>query len=215
MPGLLPLLPGAKLIRLAFPRYTRAVAETTPLLGTCEPAFSSLALMPDRFLTTPVSSAAYCGMCEKPRACKTIDDLSVGDRIERPYIITDEDLRKFAELSDDWNPLHFDEEYAASTMFKRRIAHGLISLAKFSGIFGMDMPGLGTLWETQDVRFIAPVHVGESYKAVAEVTNKDRRRATVATWVEDEFGKRVLEGTAVVIPISAAVRKTIAPDRWG
>lgn len=150
-------------------------------------------------------------MREKPRACKLVDDLHVGDRVERPYIISEEDLAKFAELSGDWNPLHFDADYAAQTMFKRRIAHGMISLAKFSGIFGMDMPGLGTLWETQQVRFVSPVYLDVPYKAVAEVVATDRRRATIATWVEDESGNRVLEGTAIVIPISAAMRERLGP----
>lgn len=148
-------------------------------------------------------------MQDKPRACKTADEIEVGDRIEVPYQVTDEDVRKFAELSGDWNPVHFDEEYAAGTIFKKRIAHGMISLAKFSGIFGMDLPGLGTLWETQEVRFAGPVFLNQWYKAVAEVCAVDRRRIAVDTWVEDGEGKRVLEGRALVIPVSAAARKKI------
>lgn len=148
-------------------------------------------------------------MREKPRACKTVADLNVGDRIEKPYIITEDDLRAFAGLSGDWNPLHFDEGYASQTIFKQRIAHGVISLAKFSGIFGMDMPGLGTLWDTQEVRFVAPAYIGVEYKAVAEVVEIEKRRATIATWVEDLSGKRILEGTAKVIPISDTMRKKV------
>jgi 3-hydroxybutyryl-CoA dehydratase len=150
-------------------------------------------------------------MRELPRACRTIAELDLGERFERTYSVTNEDLERFASLSGDWNPLHFDDDYAAASMFGRRIAHGLISLAKFSGIFGMDLPGLGTLWETQDVRFLAPVFLGRTYKAVAEVVEKDRRRALFSTWVEDEHGQRVLEGRASVIPISEAVRKRMAP----
>ncbi len=146
-------------------------------------------------------------MLEKPRACKTIAELEIGERLERPYSVTDDDLRRFAEISGDWNPVHFDEDYAAASMFKRRIAHGLISLAKFSGIFGMDMPGLGTLWETQDVRFVGPVYLNEPYTAVAVVAAKEKRRAFIETWVEDAGGRRVLDGRACVIPISEAVRK--------
>ncbi|MBE0455824.1 MAG: MaoC family dehydratase N-terminal domain-containing protein [Roseovarius sp.] len=71
--------------------------------------------------------------------------MHVGDRIEIDYQITDADVEKFAEISGDWNPIHFDEEYAKNTIFKKRIAHGMVSLAKFSGIFGMDLPGLARL----------------------------------------------------------------------
>lgn len=146
-------------------------------------------------------------MREKPRACKTIDEMQVGDRVEVIYTITEDDLRKFAEISGDWNPLHFDDEYASKTMFKQRVAHGMISLAKFSGIFGMDLPGLGTLWEAQEVKFVAPVLLDKPYTAIAEVTEKQRKRIVLETWVECEDGERVLEGTATVIPISDLARR--------
>jgi len=139
---------------------------------------------------------------EKPRACKTISDLKVGDRIQREYTVSDADVLAFAQISGDFNPVHFDDDYAATTIFGRRIAHGMISVAKFSGIFGMDMPGLGTLWLSQEVRFNKPVFIGEPYLAVAEVSQLDRKRATIDTWVEDKSGVKVLEGTGVVIPIS-------------
>ena len=145
-----------------------------------------------------------------PRACKTVSEMNVGDRFTVRYEVTDDDLTRFAEISGDWNPAHFDDEYAARSMFGERIAHGMISLAKFSGIFGMDMPGLGTLWETQEVRFVGPVYLNRPYTAVAEVTEIEKRRATIATWVEDSDGKRVLEGKACVIPISEAVRRKLA-----
>jgi 3-hydroxybutyryl-CoA dehydratase len=148
-------------------------------------------------------------MREKPRACKTADEIAVGDRVTVAYAITDDDLRKFAEISGDWNPLHFDDEYAGRSMFRQRIAHGMISLAKFSGIFGMDLPGTGTLWETQEVRFVGPVFLNTPYLAVAEVTEKDRRRVVITTWVEDENGTHVLEGKAHVIPIGESARKRL------
>ena len=145
-------------------------------------------------------------MEENPRACKTADECRIGDRVVVDYVVTDDDVRKFAELSGDWNPVHFDEVYAKGTIFKRRVAHGVISLAKFSGIFGMDLPGLGTLWEYQKVHFCGPVFLNEPYRAIAEVSEVDRRRITIATWVENAEGKKVLEGKATVIPIAAATR---------
>ena len=92
-----------------------------------------------------------------PRACKSLNDLNVGDTLRLPYSISDSDVQKFAELSGDFNPAHFNEDYAKGTVFKTRIAHGMISVAKFSGIFGMDMPGLGAIWGRQNLTFLARI----------------------------------------------------------
>lgn len=154
-------------------------------------------------------------MREEARACKTVDEMAIGDRMAVSYTITNDDLRKFAEISGDWNPLHFDDEYASRSMFRRRVAHGMISLAKFSGIFGMDLPGLGTLWETQEVRFVGPVFLDTPYMAVAEVIEKDRRRVSIATWVEDGNGTHVLEGKATVIPLSESARRRLGANFGG
>ena len=145
-----------------------------------------------------------------PRASLTASELSIGQRVEVPYAITEDDVSAFATLSGDYNPIHFDESFASHTIFRRKIAHGIISLAKFSGIFGMQMPGLGTLWECQEVRFIAPVFIGEQYRAIAEVTSITRNRAMIDTWVENQEGSRVLEGRAEVIPITHAQRSRLA-----
>jgi acyl dehydratase len=148
-------------------------------------------------------------MLEKPKACKTIDEMTIGERCAVRYVISDDDLRKFAEVSDDWNPLHFDEDYASRSRYKRRIAHGMISVAKFSGIFGLHMPGVGAVWEAQEVRFLAPVYLNVYYTAIAEVMSLERKRAKLRTWVEDEEGNRVIEGVAWVVPISAIARRRL------
>lgn len=145
-----------------------------------------------------------------PRAAKTVAEISVGDRIDVQYIITDEDLKNFAHLSGDYNPVHFDDEYAARSIFGRRIAHGLISLAKFSGIFGMDLPGLGTLWDSQEVKFLAPVFLNTPYTAIAMVQGIEGKRVLIDTWVEDAHGNRVIEGRGCVIPITESQRRRLA-----
>ena len=94
-----------------------------------------------------------------PRACKSINELNVGDEIRLDYSVSDSDVQKFGEISGDFNPAHFNEDYAKGTVFKSRIAHGMISVAKFSGIFGMDMPGLGAIWGGQTLKFLAPVYL--------------------------------------------------------
>lgn len=149
-------------------------------------------------------------MQEMPRACKTINEMKAGDRIEVKYQITEDDVQAFACLSGDWNPVHFDEDYASGSIFKKKIAHGLISIAKFSGIFGMDLPGLGTVWEAQEVKFLAPAYLNETYTAVAQVQSIERRRVVFSTWVEDEQGKRIVEGKGTVIPISETTRRKMS-----
>ena len=145
---------------------------------------------------------------EQPRACKTINDVKLGERFVRDYTVTYEDVVKFSEISGDWNPAHHDAEYAKTTIFKEQIAHGMISVAKFSGILGMDYPGLGTIWLGQDVKFLAPVYLNRPYKAVMEVTKVDVEKNDVHfdTWCEDADGNKVLTGSAIAKPIPQKVR---------
>lgn len=142
----------------------------------------------------------------KPRQCKTINDIAVGDTFEQPYVVTDADVQKFAEISGDFNPAHFDDVYAAKTVFKGRIAHGMISVAKFSGIFGMDLPGLGAIWGSQSAKFLAPVLLNKPYTAIAKAKEVHEKYAIFETYVIDETGKRVLEGEGTLYPIPQKVR---------
>jgi 3-hydroxybutyryl-CoA dehydratase len=147
-----------------------------------------------------------------PRACKSINDLNVGDTFRLDYSISDADVQKFGEISGDFNPAHFDEEYAKGTVFKNRIAHGMISLAKFSGVFGMDVPGLGAIWGGQNVKFLAPVQINETYTAVATVKEKGERNVIFSCWVEDKDGKHMLEGEGVLYPIPQKVKDKLEAD---
>jgi 3-hydroxybutyryl-CoA dehydratase len=147
-----------------------------------------------------------------PRACMSLDDLKVGDTFRKEYSVSDSDVQKFGEISGDFNPAHFNDAYAKGTVFKGRIAHGMISLAKFSGIFGMDVPGLGAIWGGQSVKFLAPVLLNEPYTAVAVVKEKGEKNAVFSCWVEDKEGKRVLEGEGVLYPIPQKVKDKLAAD---
>lgn len=140
----------------------------------------------------------------------TVEEIAVGMRAERNYVITDSDLETFGRLSGDLNPLHFDDSFAKSYIFGRRIAHGMISASKFSGIFGMDIPGTGALWESLSVRFLKPVFLNEQYKAVALVTSKDQRRIFFDTWVEDSAGAKIIQGEATLIPITERTRAKLS-----
>lgn len=147
-----------------------------------------------------------------PRACKSLNELEVGETFRLDYRVSDADVQKFAEISGDFNPAHFDEEYAKGTVFKNRIAHGMVSLAKFSGIFGMDMPGLGAIWGGQNVKFLAPVQLNETYTAVATIKEKGDRNVIFSCWVEDKDGKHMLEGEGVLYPIPQKVKDKLEAD---
>lgn len=143
----------------------------------------------------------------KARACKTIDDISVGETFVKEYTVTDEMVKKFSEISGDWNPAHHNEEYAAKTRFKKRIAHGTISVAQFSGIFGMDFPGLGAIWMNQSISYKAPVYLDEPYKAKVEAIEKTKRSVVFKTWIENAEGKVVAEGQGELMPIPAKIKE--------
>lgn len=147
----------------------------------------------------------------KPRGCKSINDIKVGDEFRQPYQITDTDLQKFAEISGDFNPAHFNSDYASKTIFKNRIAHGMISVAKFSGIFGMDLPGLGAIWGAQSARFLAPVQLNTPYTAIARAKEVGEKSVVFETWVESADGKRMLEGEGTLYPIPQKVKDNMDP----
>ena len=145
---------------------------------------------------------------EKARACITIDEMKKGMEFTKEYSVSYDTVKKFAEISGDWNPLHHDPEYAATTVFRQQIAHGMISVAQFSGIFGMDMPGLGAIWLQQGATFLAPVLLDRPYTAKATVTKVDTETntATFLTECFDGEGKKVLTGEGQLKPIPAKVK---------
>ena len=143
-----------------------------------------------------------------PSNCMSIDDLSIGMRKEKTYTIEHEDAVQFSKMSGDWNPAHHDEDYAAQSIFKQRVAHGMFSVIQFSGILGMDLPGLGTLWLKQSVEFLRPAFFGNQYRAVVEVLaiNIENNTVTFSTECFDQEGNKIITGEAVVKPIPAKLK---------
>ncbi len=127
--------------------------------------------------------------------------LKIGDNSSRTVQITDEQIRAFAQASGDANPIHLDEAHAAKTRFGRRIAHGMLTASFISTILGNDMPGPGTIYLQQDVKFKAPVFIDDEITATVEVVKyrQDKRIATFRTTCTNQDGNLVLEGEAVVI----------------
>jgi 3-hydroxybutyryl-CoA dehydratase len=132
-----------------------------------------------------------------------IEDLTVGQTESFAKTVTDADITLYAGISGDTNPVHLDDEFAAESMFKGRIAHGMLSAAFISAVLGARMPGPGAIYLSQTLRFKAPVRPGDTVTAVAEVTdiNLEKRRVTLKTTCLVK-GKAVVEGEAMVMPPS-------------
>ncbi len=127
-------------------------------------------------------------------------DIVLGQSAEVVHTVTEEDVQKFGELSGDYNPLHFDEEWAKKTMFGSRIAHGILTAAFISTAIGMQLPGPGTIYMGQSIRFLGPVRIGDTITASVEVVklNDEKQRITLKTTCTNQDGKVVLDGEALV-----------------
>ena len=127
--------------------------------------------------------------------------IQVGDTASMSKKISDEDVRTFAVISGDQNPVHLDDDFAATTIFKNRIAHGALSGALISAVLGMVLPGPGTIYLSQTMNFKAPVYIGEEITTRLEVTDyrANKRIVTFKTEVFNQDDKLVLDGEAVVI----------------
>ena len=126
----------------------------------------------------------------------------VGDSVQLSKTVKDEDIRIFAEVTGDKNPLHLDDEFASKTIFKRRIAHGILTAALISSVIGNRLPGNGTIYLSQTLNFLAPVYVGDEITAKVEVLQvlKEGKRLRLKTQVISQNGTVVVDGEALVIP---------------
>lgn len=135
-------------------------------------------------------------------AGNTIHTIHIGDHASQTMTITKENVETFGAITNDRNPMHFDDDYAKGTMFGRRIAHGMYIGSLFSRIFGMDLPGEGTIYISQNLRFRRPVYFGETITAEVEVTAIDieRNRITCHCIAYNQDHEKVVVGEAVLMP---------------
>jgi 3-hydroxybutyryl-CoA dehydratase len=127
------------------------------------------------------------------------EDLQVGQTASLGKTITEADILMYAAVSLDTNPVHIDAEAAKQSIFGERIAHGMLSAGLISAVLGTQLPGPGTLYLKQSLRFAAPVKIGDTVTATVEVAElqAERKRATLKT-VCRVAGKTVIEGEAYV-----------------
>ena len=133
---------------------------------------------------------------------KHIDELKLGDAASFSKTVSESDVYLFAGITGDFNPAHVDEEYARGTFFEGRIVHGILTAGFISTVIAGQLPGSGTIYVSQQLKFLAPVRMGDTLTARAEVAEiiSEKNRVILKTTCSIQDGTIVLEGEAVVSP---------------
>ena len=133
---------------------------------------------------------------------KSIDQIEIGEQAETTKKFIESDVLGFAEISTDFNPAHVDEDYASKTMFKQRIVHGMLVGSLFSSIFGVKLPGLGSIYTKQSLKFIKPVYFGDVVTAIVTVKEKnlERNRVVFDCVAKNQNDETVIVGEAEIMP---------------
>ena len=128
------------------------------------------------------------------------EDIRIGQHAEYVRTVTSEDIEMFGQVSGDYNPLHFNVYWAKTTMFKGRIAHGILTATYVSTVIGMKLPGPGTIYMSQSMKFRRPVRIGDTITAHVEVIGKndEKELLMLKTVCINQEDKVVLDGDAVV-----------------
>lgn len=132
----------------------------------------------------------------------TIGELSIGDAATFRKTISESDVYLFAGITGDLNPVHVDAEFAKTTPFGARVAHGPLTFSLCAGLLGTELPGVGTIAVTNEVTYEAPVYIGDTIEVKVEVAALDmeRNRATMAVTWHNQDGRQVASGSMVVKP---------------
>jgi 3-hydroxybutyryl-CoA dehydratase len=128
------------------------------------------------------------------------ESIKVGDEASLARTITEAHIVNYAGITGDMNPLHVDAEYAAHSMFKERIAHGMLMAGLISAVLGTQLPGPNSIYLGQDLKFTAPVMIGDTITVVVTVTGKrdEKRIITLRTTAYNQRGETVIDGKAVL-----------------
>ena len=131
----------------------------------------------------------------------TYDEITIGQTATYSKLVQERDIQLFAAASGDVNPVHLDEDFAAGTMFKGRIAHGMFTGALISAALAMELPGPGTIYLSQSLRFRLPVKIGDLITIKLEVTDKQDKRqfVTLDCKAYNQDDKLVASGSAEVM----------------
>ena len=143
----------------------------------------------------------------------TFDELSVGQSAEYSRTLTEDDVVLFAAVSGDINPVHLDADFARGTIFGERIAHGMYTAGLISAALAMKLPGPGTIYLGQNLKFERPVKLGDTITVHLKVLEKaeEKHFVTLETRASNQHGKTVVSGTATVLAPREKARLTV-PD---
>lgn len=135
------------------------------------------------------------------------NQITVGTKASYTKTCTEEDVLLFAKVSGDVNPVHLDEAFAKQTQFGQRIAHGMYTGALVSAALAIELPGPGTIYLGQEIKFRAPVFIGDTITVNLEVSNirEDKNIVTLECDCVNQHGKTVAKGTATVIAPSESI----------
>lgn len=132
---------------------------------------------------------------------KTLKEIKLGDRATFTKTLTETDVYLFAGISGDLNPAHINQVASEQTMFKGRIVHGMLCASLISTVLGMYLPGPGTIYAGQELKFLKPVHIGDTITAEAEVEEVIKEKfLKMKTTCTNQNGEVVIEGYATVMP---------------
>ena len=136
---------------------------------------------------------------------RTIDTIQIGDSASFTKTVTETDIILYAGITGDLNPAHIDAESAKKGMFGERIAHGMLSAGFISCVLGTQLPGPGTIYMGQELKFTKPVRIGDTVTATATVTERivEKNRLILDTTVTNQNGEVVIKGKATVMPPKA------------
>lgn len=131
----------------------------------------------------------------------TIDELEIGQSASFTKTVTEADCYNYAGVSGDFNPAHINEAYAEKTFFKSRIAHGMLSAGFISAVLGTKLPGPGTIYMSQELKFLKPVYFGDTITAECTVDEiiKEKNRVVLKTVCTNQKGEIVIDGKALVM----------------
>lgn len=129
------------------------------------------------------------------------EDIKIGDVAEVSKTITEYDVYAFAGITGDFNPVHVNKEFAEKTMFKGQIAHGMLTASFISTVLGTKLPAENTIYLGQNIKFLAPVRLGDTITARVEVVEKrdDKHIIKLKTQVFNQKGELVVDGDAVTL----------------
>ncbi len=133
---------------------------------------------------------------------KTMKEIRVGESAQITNTITEKIIHDFAEATGDFNPVHLDQAFAEKTSFKGRIAHGALAVGYISSVLGNLLPGPGSIYLSQEVKFLAPVRIGDTITAKVEVVEviSEKGRVKFRTTCTNQTGQAVVDGTAWAMP---------------